>query len=91
VKHISEFIDILVDREIARVDRIMTEHAPNPKEKAVDDQLKALNEAYAILGQAKSEVACYASIQPYRTISHARDYIAAQADQLVAPIFEKEN
>lgn len=53
----------------------------------MDKQLEALTEAYKILGRAKMECVHYAALRPYALLSHARDYIQKQADELLQPIF----
>lgn len=55
------------------------------------EQLQALTEAYRILDQAAGEVASLASTLPFRCVQDARMYIAAQADELLKPIFQKES
>ena len=56
----------------------------------MDNQLQALTDAYQILNRAASECSHYATILPYRLVSHAQHYIQKQADELLQPIFEKE-
>lgn len=57
----------------------------------MDKQLEALTEAYKILGQAETECARYAALKPYAFVTHARAYIAQQADELLQPIFADES
>lgn len=56
----------------------------------MDNQLQALTDAYQILNRAASQCSHYATILPYAAIDHARTYIRKQADELLQPIFEKE-
>lgn len=53
-------------------------------------QLTALSDAYQILKRAADQCASYAANRPYLFVSHARSYIARQADELLSPIFDKE-
>lgn len=57
---------------------------------AETDLLSALTEAWKILGEAKSACASLASNLPWSRVSHAREYIAKQADELLTPIFMEE-
>jgi hypothetical protein len=56
----------------------------------VAEILEALNDANKILRRARLECSSNASTLPYLFVLHGADYLAAQADQLLQPIFEKE-
>jgi len=56
----------------------------------VAERLEALTDAYKILDAATGECACLASSLPFRCVRNARQYIAAQADELLAPTFTEE-
>ena len=53
----------------------------------MDKQLEALNDAFNILSKAETQCAGYAALRPYALLTHARKYIANQADELLQPIF----
>jgi hypothetical protein len=56
----------------------------------VDNQtiLQSLTDAHKILNEAAQQCASYAAVRPYSFCTHASNYIAGQADELLQPIFE---
>ena len=50
--------------------------------------LESLTDAYQILDRARTACASLPAMAPFRALTHARDYIAQQADALITPLFE---
>jgi hypothetical protein len=53
------------------------------------EHLKALSEAYHILDSVLGPCSQLPAMAPFRFVSHARQHIAAQVDEIVGPIFEE--
>jgi hypothetical protein len=53
----------------------------------VAERLDALNEAYQILDRAAGECSLLVGNLPFKFVRDARQHIAAQADELIRPVF----